>query len=283
MAENHIIVWFYINTPAFSQSFSVPLSQSFIEIETDADDLTLCKRAAEENNGTFVCRGGILAKHALNTKDRIEKYYGGLRVGGASSLNIVSNQRSLYTELISSNLNFSYLGYARIGFGALITSGDDSVSTANQFFQGGGNAALFVSVPLAYRSVTSMEGNVAQLVRRHDLLATFTVGADLPALNTAADKFAVVTQFGPQYQLVQHSTDDTIRLFFLFDLGVGWGHNDFFANLNTETPRGGFFASSQMTLGLELNDIIRIGASRGTSTVENLSQSCGLVVQLIPK
>ena len=217
----------------------------------------------------------------------MEAYFGGLRVGGSAALSVGEDQRALFTELVSSNLNLSKLGFARIGFGALVATNDDSTTatTADQFFQSGGNAALYLSVPLMYRFVVYEEGAEPRLARRYDLLGTLTVGTDLPALNAAADEFAVVVQAGPELQVVQNATDDAIRLFAQASGGVNWGSDDFFNNLQVGEERGwaGFFASAKLTAGIDLNNLIRVGVAKGWSSVGGLSRPAQIVVQLIPR
>lgn len=207
------------------------------------------------------------------------------------ALSIGDNQTALYTELISSNANLSKLGYARVGFGALVSADQDpdsTATTAEQFFQGGGNAALYAALPLAYRFVVNREtsGDDPRLVRRYDLMGVLTLGADLPALNAAADEFALVGQLGPQFQIVQNATDDAIRFFVRGGAGVSLAHDDFFGNIRVsegDRPAGNFFASANVTVGVDLNDLIRVGASSGTSTLGGLNRPWQFTVQLIPQ
>lgn len=256
--------------------------------EEDPPDAKQCEAAVQESGKPTICSGGLLLDYKLNSSNRMEAYFGDLRVGGAAALAVGDDQRSLYTELISSNLNLSQWGYARIGFGALVSASDnpEESTTADQFFQGGGNAAMYVSLPLAYRFVMYEEGDEVRMARRYDLVANVSIGADLPALSASAEEFAVVVQAGPQFQFVQNATDDTIRLFAQGAFGLNFGSHDFFDNLELEGERrflNRFFASGRVMAGLDLNDLVRIGVSGGWSAVDGLRQPRQLVVQLIPR
>jgi len=244
------------------------------------------------NSGaTIRCSGGILGARAgkFTNLDSFKKYAGDLSVGNNLAFSFGEDGANLYSELVAANIHLGWLGYARTGFGALVAASDDSTaSTADQFFDGGGNASFFIAFPAYYRFYgvkDSSPGAQAYLSRRIDLYLVTSIGADLPELNTAASDRALVAQVGPQLSLVQNATDESIRLFATLSGGYAIGSGDFYENtgVNLDDFKNHGFGYIQSTLGIDLNGIIRVGASVGTSTIRSIDRPLQLSVQLLPQ
>lgn len=237
-------------------------------------------------NSTIACSGGLLSKGGTFTDlDVFESYAGDLSVGNSIAFSFGADKANLYSELVGANLHLGRLGYARAGFGALVAADDDSTATtADQFFDGGGNASFYIALPLYY-GLAGVRGTTGDpfLSRRLDAYLVTSVGADLPLMNAAAEDRAALIQVGPQITFSQNATDEAIRMFAQVSGGYAVGTEQFYENAGAaDSPRAGFLYT-QATFGIVLNGLIRVGGTIGTSTVSTISRPLELSVQLLPQ
>jgi hypothetical protein len=258
------------------------------------DDFTAecMKNAAKAGKLSFGCYG----RSRLNSSAEANRYFGGLEVGDVVAVTVGDDRATLYTELVSDNVfTWAGLGYARMGFGALVAAnddnddddagaGEDEETTIQQFFAGGGNGSAYVAVPF-YRWVNAVaDGAVpARPLRRADLGFTAAVRGDVPALNEAVESPAASFYLGARVDATQHSSTDRFRFFVVADGGWVRGTDAFYDNLDVETVPAWGSLTAKLTGGVDLNQLIRVGVSSGWSTLGSVSLPWRLSVQLLPQ
>jgi hypothetical protein len=260
-------------------------AQRVVSLGGEGGPVEWCLKEVEPNR-TRGCSGGIFTKMPFTDVEFFDQYAGDLAVGNVIAFSFGGDGANLYSELVGANLHLGVLGLARAGFGALVAASEDStVSTADQFFDGGGNASFYIALPLFYHlSAVRGRTGAAFLSRRLDTYFVTSIGADLPALNAAAAERATMIQFGPQVTWLQNATDDALRLFVQVSGGYAVASSQFFTNAGvnpTDLPSS--FLYGQATFGVELNKLLRVGGSIGTSTVDEISRPLQLSVQLLPQ
>lgn len=257
------------------EGFDIPTSA--LTIHTDCLRDFFLARVQNPRTTRYGCFGGWGVADQLGSRAAIEDYMGGFRTGGMSSLAIDSEEIGLYTELASDNL-FLNKGYARIGFGALVSAVDDDSDTpetdeeanatsVNQFYQGGGNATLYVALPAFYwRTFMQTYQPQPHFTRRTDVFLTFMASADVPNMGDAVQESAMNGRVGIQATFVQNTIGDTFNLFLHVDGSAGAGSNDFFDNLGQPESEN-WFAVGQVAAGFDINRLVRIGVTTGWSTM----------------
>jgi hypothetical protein len=252
------------------------------ERKAEGDNFTAhcLEKAAEADLLSFGCRG----RTHLGSSEAANRYFGGLKIGNAIALSVGDNRATLYTELISDNVfTLGRLGFARAGFGALVANADTTETTEQQFFNGGGNGVGFVMVPF-YRWVNAVrDGSSIQIQRRADLNVITALRGDIPALNQAVDNPAASFYAGTRLDFTQHSSANRFRFFLTADGGWVRGTRAYYRNLQVENASWYGDASAQITAGIDLNQLFRIGLTSGWSTVEDIHLPWRLAVQLLPQ
>lgn len=229
------------------------------------------------------CRG--YTRRYTSSPAGIDEYFGGFKVGNVITLNVAGDGAGLYTELLSDNLWIGTpFGFARLGLGTLVGANNDtSKTTVDQFFQSGGNAILSGAIPFMYwvNMVGYSEEN--KVARRIDSFITVGVSADVPELNSSVTRPSTSFRIGPQVNLVWSTAKDLFRLFAQADGVAVAGSDGFFRNLTgDESDRPSGMLAAKLAGGVDINKLIRVGASVGWSTLKGVNQSPQLTVQLLP-
>ena len=162
-------------------------AQRVVSVSGEEGPVAACLKPIAPGN-SIQCTGGLLTSAPFVEQKYFEHYAGDLSVGNVIAFTFGGDRANLYSELVGANLHLGVLGYARAGFGALVAANEDSTATtADQFFDGGGNASFYIALPLYYRlSAVREQQGAPFLSRRVDTYLVTSVGADLPALNAAA-------------------------------------------------------------------------------------------------
>lgn len=244
--------------------------------------------ARAKGDESFGCKWGRLR---LGNSDEADRYFGGLEVGNSISLRVGQEETSLYTELVSDNLYVSSkLGFARLGFATLIAAAQDSTSdeaqsTADQFFQGGGNAVLYAALPMYVwinYAVDTAKGPLRQL----NSFMTLAIAGDVPKLGTAVTESAGSLRAGVQADFTWRTHNERIGMFFNLRGNYVRGLSDaFYRNLlmaDEDIPGWGLVAGDY-SVGIDLSKLIRLGVSGGVSTHDAVSSKARLSLQLLPQ
>jgi hypothetical protein len=248
--------------------------------EYDSFTASCLKSAADADKLSYGCYG----RAHLGSSAAADEYYGGLRIGDVVAFTVGDNRSTLYTELVSDNLfTMAWLGYARVGFGALVANDDTTETTVQQFFAGGGNGVGYISAPF-FRWVNAVtDGNTTRPLRRADIGLNLAVRGDIPAFNAAVENPAASFYLGARVDALQHSSADRFRFFVVGDGGWVRGTSAFYENLDVgNAPEWGAL-TAKLSGGVDLNELIRIGVSRGWSTLETVELPWRLSVQLLPQ
>jgi hypothetical protein len=237
---------------------------------------------------SYGCLGGWGSNAGLRSDAGIKDYMGGFRTAGTASLTLGDQQAGLYSELASDNLFLSArAGFARIGFGALVSAEDEDVSetsektTASQFYQGGGNASIYLAFPAFYwrNFIQPLNRPAPQFIRRADLFLTLVTSADIPDMGASVENPATNVRAGFQGTFTQSTMGETFNLYLHLDGTAGWGSRAFFENLGVEDKK--VFLVGQIGAGVDINRVLRIGMTTGASTMgANLKPR--LSIKLIP-
>lgn len=237
-------------------------------------------RIAEPTRRSFGCYGSV----HLTSAAEAEAFYGGFKVADVVAFSL-GDQATLYSELISDNLFlWAGKGFARVGVGALVgASGDTAATTISQFFESGGNATVYLSIP-AYRWINYLTDQTSSTpFRTADASVNLALRGDVPALNAAVEDPAFNAFAGITLQAVQRTSENRFRFFGIVHSGWVWSPQDeFYQNLGASRPEAGLLML-KATAGFDLNELIRIGASAGVSTLAGVSLPLRLSVQLLPQ
>lgn len=299
----HVTVLLCLGAPAIAQApvnlkaFAPVLeTEPLPETEQPSSQTTetissYCRERFEEaftGNDGFVSQGCYgRTRNYTKTPAGINEYFGGFEVGEVITLDLGPDQTGLYAELLSDNLWFSAgLGYVRMGLGTLVAASDDSTGTSvEQFFQGGGNVVLRGILPLGYWiNLVGESPAEAKLLRRLDTFMLFAVGADVPEMNGVALDPAVNFRIGPQITGTWSTAADDFRFFGVLDTYAVVGTEDFHSNLvGTDQGAPAAFLAAKVAIGVDLAKLIRLGVSFGGTTLDAVSQTARLSVQLLPR
>lgn len=249
-----------------------------------------CRRdyqSAPEDVAALGCQWGFLH---LYTPEQADQYFGGFSVGNAIAFSLGQDQASMYTELLSDNIFLNpYFGYARVGFATQVSAAGDSTAatTADQFFQGGGNAVLYAAIPMRVRMTYAGDRSQPNPIRRFDSVLSLALGADVPELSTPSTDPAAYARLGVQTEFTWRANNEDFRFFVLSNGGYVLGLNDsFYENLtgdeNADGPAWGVLAGTA-TVGVDLAQLFRVGVRFSHSTLESVTQKPRLTVQVLPR
>ncbi len=245
---------------------------------------------AKEENSDLVSFGCVFRRLALTTPAMAMEYFGGFDVGNAIALTYGEESATLYTEVLSDNLWMAAgVGYARLGFSTQVAANTDTAAggptTVDQLFQGGGNAMLHLTLPLAVwiNFVGDTDVN-KKPVRSFDSFLTVGIGADIPELNAGVQATAGNARVGLQGLFSWRTVNEDFRFFVQGSTAyiVGF-NNSFYENLikdGAARPVAGL-ALIKGTVGVELAKRARVGVSLGTTTLDGVRQAPKLSIQLI--
>lgn len=227
------------------------------------------------------------------SSEAADEFFGAFRVGDAIALGLGS-QTTLYTELISDNVWVaSFLGFSRVGLSAQLTTNEAEPpatpgsepprgATVEQFFQGGGNAVLYLATPLS-SWLNFTNPNAVQLSRRFDVYTTLALGADIPAMATATTDPAGSARFGISFSGFQTTRTDVFRFFVDGGVHAVQGFSSAFYRNLSSTAQSGPFVAATATAGVDLAKLVRVGARFGFATLDGLSHDPQLTIQVLPQ
>ncbi len=153
-------------------------------------------------------------------------------------------QGNIYSELVSGNI-----GVFRLGFGTLLTSRNDTITSEEslqKLIGGGGNAVLNAYYPVFYSRGKNL-----------DLYCQFApkIAGDLPVLGSLTDEITGNVNLSGEVYVDLTSNNKAVNLFAYFRAGYIFGTPDFYDNL--EVDRKGFWFG-QLNVGVTLSSNIRI-------------------------
>lgn len=237
---------------------------------------------------SYGCTGGIASRPRLTSPAAVDDYMGGFRTAGTASLSLDGDEAGLYSELASDKLFlWASAGFARVGFGALVSaaasesdpengeegenggdSEEDAATTVNQFYQGGGNASVYLAYPLQYwrNYIQPFTGVDPTFVRRGDMFLTLVVSADIPDMGMSVENPAMNGRLGLQTTYTHNTFGEAFNFYLHLDGSLGVGSKQFFANLGSPS-KSQTFAVGQAGVGLEINRLVRIGVVTGASSM----------------
>lgn len=217
----------------------------------------------------------------LGSPAEADEFFGGLNTGGVVALSVAGDQSALYTELVSDNIwLMGPLGFGRVGISAQVGAQQDSgTTTATQFFQGGGNAVLYLAIPLAsYLNFGRL--NNPMLLRRLDLFAIVAGGADVPKLGGPSVDPAGSIRGGVALQGHLNTEQRLFRFFVDANGHVVQGTSAaFYRNLTGRDAKARLFLSGTATLGVDIQQTVRLGIRFAGSQL--ISQRPQFTVQLL--
>ncbi|HEX4932130.1 MAG TPA: hypothetical protein VFV33_03065 [Gemmatimonadaceae bacterium] len=227
------------------------------------------------------------------SSEAADEFFGAFRVGDAIALGLGS-QTTLYTELISDNVWVAGpFGFSRVGLSAQLTANEDEPpatpgsepprgSTVEQFFQGGGNAVLYLATPvMSWLNFTNPKA--AQLSRRFDVYATLALGADIPAMATTTTDPAGSARFGISFAGFQTTRTDVFRFFVDGGVHAVQGFSSAFYRNLSPTAASAPFVAATATAGVDLAKLVRVGARFGGATLDGFRYDPQLTIQVLPQ
>ncbi|MBL7979757.1 MAG: hypothetical protein JNN12_15580 [Bacteroidetes Order II. Incertae sedis bacterium] len=221
-------------------------------------------------------------KAVLATLPDAKNYFGG-ETGAAVdnvSFSLSKNGATLFAEFLSDYLFLGKtLGYGRIGFGALVNTGQDSTKTTMaQFLSGGGNGMMYLYVPIVTKSAFHERYEMARV----SLVFLPRVGLDIPALNAAITNPGYNADIGFEAQGLLLSVSKTFQFFAQTRLSAVLGSDDFYRHLGLTSKQFHPFVSGRWTFGVDLNSLIRISVTNAFLEPKRSQQSPVILsVQLI--
>ncbi|HRK75520.1 MAG TPA: hypothetical protein PLL64_14645, partial [Rhodothermales bacterium] len=182
-------------------------------------------------------------KAVLATLPDAKNYFGG-ETGAAVdnvSFSLSKNGATLFAEFLSDYLFLGKtLGYGRIGFGALVNTGQDSTKTTMaQFLSGGGNGMMYLYVPIATKSAFHEHYEMARV----SFVFLPRVGLDIPALNAAIANPGYNADIGFEAQGLLLSVSKTFQFFAQARFSGVLGSDDFYRHLGLTSKQFHPFAS----------------------------------------
>lgn len=242
------------------QSLKTKPESPSLEVKTEEEDLT-----DDPARGDTPDSGGENKKTArkavLATLPDAQNYFGG-ETGAAVdnvAFSLSKNGTTLFAEFLSDYLFLGKtLGYGRIGFGALVNTGQDSTKTTMaQFLSGGGNGMMYLYVPLVTQSAFHERYEMARIT----LVLLPRIGLDIPALNAAIANPGYNADLGLEAQGLLLSVSKTFQFFAQARLSCVLGSDDFYRHLGLSSKQFHPFASGRWTFGVDLNSLIRISVT----------------------
>jgi hypothetical protein len=241
-------------------------------------------RAKDEGRESYGC---IWRYMRLGSNEIASQYFGGMEVGNSLAFRLDEQQTSVYTELLADNLYLTHgLGFTRMGFAtqaSFKTEADTTTPrTVDQFFQGGGNAILYVAQPLLVwinYPVDTSRGPLRQL----NTMVTMALAGDLPALGATATDRAASFRAGFQGDFVWRTHNEVFGIYLHGRSAYVKGLNQtFYTNLfgGQDYPRGEL-VTFEYSAGLNLAKLVRVGVQGGKSSLSTIESKPKLSVQLI--
>lgn len=242
--------------------------------------------ASDPNIYSFGCPWRVRASSAREAN----AFFGELRVGDAVALTF-GEQSALYTELLADNLWIAApVGFVRVGVSAQVSGArdedpvDESGTTVEQFFQGGGNGVLYFALPIG-TYLNFIDRSAPKLIRRVDGFATLAFGADVPKMSGPATDPAGNVRLGFNLIGFQSAQADVFRFFAELNGHVVGGFSPaFYRNLNPALNGGGVFLAGTASVGVDLAKLVRVGIRTGGATlIDGVGHKPQLTFQLLPK
>lgn len=242
----------------FAKAVQSVVDTSKMPIATECVLNAIRKRQYNPHLYSYGCRDGWLS---LRSREEADEFFGGLSAGGVVALSVGGDQSALYTELLSDNVwLFSPAGFARVGLSAQVSARQDSgKTTVTQFFQGGGNAVLYLALPIAsYLNFGRLDNPM--LLRRFDLFLVGAGGADVPKFGGPSVDPAGSVRVGLALQ-GHLNTEQRLFRFFVDANGhlVQGTSAAFYRNLTGRDAAARPFFAGTATLGVDLRQAVRLG------------------------
>ena len=224
--------------------------------------------------------------HFLGVSGKRDGMSGFRPVGSAGLALPGDGDAALFVEFFSDNASFGPVGWGRVGFGALVQSDGDSTDTApptaDAFLNNGGNASLYVALPLLFLPALRADAGKATEREMFHLSALLSprLSATLPALNGGGDVQGGLVDLAAEVR----THYETFRGIFRFGGVLRGGY----VPVSPEAFRESLGASHtfgylQADIGLDIADRFRVGfrkALLGPSGLVDAPPS--FVFQLIP-
>ena len=173
------------------------------------------------------------------------------------------------------------------GAGAEQQQQQQQQASADQLFQGGGNAMLHLTLPLAvWINFVKDAGKDDSPVRRFDSSLFLAGGVDVPELNAAIDRRTGSARAGVQSYFTWRTFNANFKFFAQTSAAYVVGFNDaFYTSLvgsAVERPERGL-GLVRGTFGVEIGNVASVGASVGRTTRSDVRQPVRLTVQLLDR
>jgi hypothetical protein len=237
----------------------------------------------EARNSGYHSVGCHYGRGSLQTHAQAEAQLGDLSVGNSSTLRLGEGQSSFYSELISDNIYLSGgLGFGRIGVATLVTAADTGTRTVDQFFQGGGNAMLYLAVPLHTWINYAVDTSPTPL-RKLDLFFTTALTSDVPRIGGSTTEAAGSLRGGLQLDFTWRSHAEKIGVFFNLRANFVKGTAAFDRNLvgtDTSIATWGLLAGDY-SFGVDIAKLVRLGVGGGRSTNQLVRSDLRLTAQML--
>lgn len=216
--------------------------------------------SAEEDSVATNPNAGKRRRPVLATATEAKAYFGGdnkLAVDNVA-FSFSKSGATLFAEFLSDYVDFGNpIGFARIGFGALINSGKSTENTLTQFMSGGGNGMMYLYLPVVSQSFPKARTEKA----RASLIFLPRIGMDIPTLNASIANPGYNADLGFEGQGLAASYNRVFQFFALVRLSAVFGSNDFYTNMGL--PEGQkAFPMGRWTFGVDLNGALRISVTK---------------------
>lgn len=190
------------------------------------------------------------------------QYFGNdhLTIGNAVGFSYADSVASAYTELLQDYIFLGErLGIAKIGLSGIVSGSKDSAKTAAQnFFTAGGNASLYMRVPLYYfRSPNTMSPLL--------MLVEFMpkVSFEIPGMNVWLKNFTYNFDLGIEPYATVATINDVMKFFGEARISYVTGSEEFYKTIGLASENRNSFWLGKWTVGLLINDEFKIVVSKG--------------------
>jgi hypothetical protein len=204
------------------------------------------------------------------------------------SFSISPNGSALFAEFLSDYLYLGKkVGYARVGFGALVETGkanktegtqNTEPTSISQFLSTGGNGMMYIFVPMLSASTYHDGYELA----RASVVFLPRVGVDIPALNGAVLNPAYNVDTGIEMQGIMRSASKLFQFFGQVRGSFVFGSSDFYANVGLPLTRQQPFVLGRWTAGVDLASLVRISITKAFINTHQFSHNPTILsVQLV--
>ncbi len=191
-----------------------------------------------------------------------KQYFGNeqLGIGNAVGFSYADSVASAYTELLQ---DYIYLGerfgIARIGLTGIVSGSKDTSKTAAQnFFTAGGNASIYMRVPLYYFHSQNTMSPLLTLVEFIPK-ASFEV----PGMNVWLKNFTYNFDLGIEPYATVATINETMKFYTEARISYVAGSQDFYKTIGLASENQKSFWMGKWSLGILINDQFKVVISKG--------------------